>query len=92
MIDAYTLRFFNEWLAHQPEPVHQTVERCPPWGIYRFQDPSIPKLHGLLCTVASYAKDGTMNVRFTMVYAPEILLSSVTPEQLYFTPPQGQVN
>jgi hypothetical protein len=91
-MNDYTLAVWEDWLGKQPPAILQAAERCPPWGIYQFRNPAFARLDGLLCTVACYETDGSLTVRFTHQYGPEILLSSVTPEQLYFTPPHGQVN
>lgn len=96
-MNAYVLQVWEDWLRQQSDAILKTAERCPPWGIYQFQDQSNDRFNGLLCTVACYEDDGSMVIRFMQGYgnnflSSEVLLPHITPDQLYFTPPHGQVN
>lgn len=96
-MNSYTLAVWEGWLAQQSATLRATAERCPPWGIYQFRNTVYTQLDGLLCTIAGYQEDGSLKVRFAQEYgnqlaASELILDGVTPEQLFHTPPHGQLN
>lgn len=96
-MNDYTLAVWEDWLAKQSAALRETAERCPPWGIYQFRDRQFARLDGLFCTIANYQNDGSLVVRFTQdhgnqIASSEILLDHITPDQLFFTPPRGQIN